>query len=193
MWSQKFPYKLGRFYECVWEEELFHPPIQEIWTSQKFSRYFKVKNQLTRTVCVLSHLNTSSVISVSKLDIYHDSIYTMEMGKCYNWADPAVKHLLVCTENSLLTPLYSPREAVQLKGKKTFCILCKVSLCNSIVHRQTAFCYLIYWTQPKRKHHEVDWQQGDDTSLIAAQIYDRSFYLSSTQFPLRYNKSNLDH
>lgn len=43
----------------------------------------------------------------------------MEMGKCYNWADPAVKHLLVCTENSLLTPLYSPREAVQLKGKKT--------------------------------------------------------------------------
>lgn len=45
--------------------KLLHPPTQEIRTSQKFLWYSGVKNQLTRTVCVLSHLNASSVTSVS--------------------------------------------------------------------------------------------------------------------------------
>lgn len=52
------------------------------------------------------------MILVSKLDIYYDSIYIMEMGKCYNWVDLVVKYLLVCIENFFLIFLYLSREVV---------------------------------------------------------------------------------
>lgn len=169
----------------------------------KWFEYLRNSNGMLESACASTEkLNVTSLpnlLSMTSLvswnltwwEYWHHRNWQMLQNQGSLTSKLFVKHLTALTGSyphpshllSLDDGLFS------LKGSNSLC--CGFIVCIGCIS-QTAHFSLIYYTQPEREHCGVgcvaEDHQGEDSVPFANKLYCRSFYLSSLQLPLHYNK-----